>query len=192
MVEIPGKQYREQAIAALKEIDAMKQSGKPSWPERRASIRVDMLWKLVRRLGDIDLDSCWEWRSSPKDNGYGSIWFQGRVQKASRVSFQLFVSEIPTRICVCHHCDNPPCTNPYHLFLGTKQQNKHDAINKGRAQPGPPPSEINPGAKLTPDEVRYIRRINIAELLAERFNVHPATIRYIRGGVTWKSQTPDE
>lgn len=40
--------------------------------------------------------------------------------------------KVPGGMCVLHECDNPPCHNPRHLFLGTHKTNAEDRECKGR------------------------------------------------------------
>jgi hypothetical protein len=65
-------------------------------------------------------------------HGYGSIYADGRLQKAHRVVWQVEHGPIPDGLHVLHQCDNPPCCNPAHLFLGTHADNMADKIAKGR------------------------------------------------------------
>lgn len=78
---------------------------------------------------------CWEWTACKNDSGYGSLnckIFGKKFVIASRVSYTLFIGEIPEKMEVCHFCDNPGCVSPFHFFLGTHTENIHDAIRKGR------------------------------------------------------------
>jgi hypothetical protein len=82
-----------------------------------------------------DWDSCWSWRGY-KVNGYGvhtSPFYMAKKEYAHRISWQIAHSrQIPKGKMVLHHCDNPECTRPDHLFLGTCKDNMQDAISKGR------------------------------------------------------------
>jgi hypothetical protein len=66
--------------------------------------------------------------------GYGLFWMQAckRPLRAPRLSYALTRGPIPNGLLVCHHCDNPCCVRPDHLFLGTVRDNFFDAIRKGR------------------------------------------------------------
>jgi hypothetical protein len=83
-------------------------------------------WRLVT-LGD----GCWE-RGGSDRHGYGLISIHNRQQLAHRYSWELHNGPIPTGINVCHHCDNPRCVRPDHLFLGTQKDNLRDMSAKGR------------------------------------------------------------
>ena len=98
----------------------------------RRSIAERFWCKVTRAIG------CWTWAGSKTRQGYGCIGSGGKyapVVKAHRVSWELNRGPIPQGLCVLHHCDNPSCVNPNHLFLGTVRDNWNDAITKGRAVP---------------------------------------------------------
>ncbi|WP_331186284.1 HNH endonuclease signature motif containing protein [Pseudomonas sp.] len=84
----------------------------------------------------IKADGCWKWSGSKHSFGYGMIMKGGDAKKtkitASRASWLIHFGEIPEGLHVCHKCDNPECTNPDHLFLGTARDNSQDCIAKER------------------------------------------------------------
>jgi hypothetical protein len=74
---------------------------------------------------------CWEWGKA-KRSGYGAIKVNGKCVSTHRLSYEVFVGEIPNDMLVCHKCDNKICINPDHLFLGTHSDNMQDCSKKGR------------------------------------------------------------
>lgn len=80
------------------------------------------------------VNDCWEWQGAKLSFGYGSFWMNGKGWSAHRASWILHGNNIPDGAFVCHHCDNPPCCNPDHLFLGDAMANMRDKIKKGRAK----------------------------------------------------------
>jgi len=86
-------------------------------------------WAKVR-LGSPG--ECWEWTASRNATGYGQFCFGGTKRRAHRVAYALTHGEIPAGMCALHRCDNPPCVNPAHLFLGTQEDNNADRDEKGR------------------------------------------------------------
>src|SRR5690348_7619242 len=76
---------------------------------------------------------CWSWTGITTPNGYGILYIASRKRiGAHRASWQLHRGPIPAGLHVLHRCDNPPCTNPEHLFLGTHSDNMKDAAKKDR------------------------------------------------------------
>ena len=88
---------------------------------------------LLNRVSKAS-NGCWIWTGSLTAGSYGQTRYNGKLWRAHRLFYTLFKSEIPNKLMVCHHCDNPQCVNPDHLFLGTNQDNLSDMVRKGRAR----------------------------------------------------------
>ena len=144
-------------------------------------------------------DYCWEWTSYFKTDKrfkegttYGFFWLNGKRNcRAHRVSWEIHFGEIPEGMCVCHHCDNPKCVRPDHLFLGTMADNNKDMIKKGRGNVGAP-GKLNSSAKLTEKQVLEIRTLHQTGQMSQKnlgkmFNVTETNIVYIVKRKTWKN-----
>lgn len=134
--------------------------------------------------------SCWIWIGASDGKGYGITTNNKQRIFAHRASYMLFVGKIPKGLFVLHKCDNPPCVNPSHLFVGTQLDNMRDAVRKGRHKNNPLKGSKNPLAKLTETDIPKIRKLYSDGMrqahIAKKFNVSPATIWEIRVGRKWK------
>lgn len=135
-------------------------------------------------LYDIDPNTdCWNWRLVKHNFGHGIWRWKGRYTFAHRVSAELYIRPINPGEIVCHHCDNPACVNPKHLFIGTQADNNADRSRKGRSCKGTD-SHFN---KLSEDDVRAIRADTTSShaALGRQYNVTYHSIRKIRNRENW-------
>lgn len=136
---------------------------------------------------DPDSD-CILWAAALNNDGYGSVYWEGKCRKAHRMAWQAVHGPIPEGMCVCHRCDRPSCVNPDHLFLGTHRDNMHDMLKKGRRA-----STIGskcPSALLTESVVRDILLDPRKQRdIAKAFGVSKSTVGAIKARVSWKHVT---
>ena len=139
-------------------------------------------------LGHVknDKTGCWEWAKTKNRQGYGEVWISksGEQKKwpAHRASWTVFRGPIPDGMFVCHKCDNPPCINPDHLFIGTQADNVADSTRKKRRAYG----TRNVNAKLSRDAVEKIRSDTRSQRkIAKDYGVSQVQICNIKNGKVW-------
>lgn len=149
---------------------------------------MDIVDRLLSRI-KVNAAGCFEWQRSRNKAGYGKVTFNGRQQLAHRVSFAVFRNADIDSLFVCHHCDNPCCINPSHLFLGTCKDNMDDAKIKGRLSSG---SRVL-SSKMREEEVMAAVRLyesgETSGQIASRFGVSASSIYGIISGKKWTSVT---
>lgn len=147
---------------------------------------AERFWPKVDRRGPTE---CWPWIGSRKPMGYGHLIINRKDYNAHRLSWELENGPIPAGMHVLHKCDNQPCVNPSHLFLGTHTDNMHDMDAKGRK----PRGEATRRHKLTADDVRAIRakfkrrgvKLTNASELAAKYGVTSGTVIQAVKRNTW-------
>lgn len=158
----------------------------------RPDVLAQRFWPKVAKG---DPAECWIWNGARVRKGYGKIKAVApdkATLSAHRVAYEFAVGPIPSGMMVCHRCDNPPCVNPDHLFVGTATDNRADQQRKGRFNPGDRFGAKGSNARLTEDQVREIRRSPQLghEVFSARFGVTPNTIRNVIRGKSWPGVQP--
>ncbi len=154
--------------------------------------------KLNKSAGE---NGCWPWIGAVNRRGYGVTSINHRLVTTHRLAYFYEHGSFPDGLCVCHRCDNPPCCNPAHLFIGTTQDNTADMVRKKRQSSGEKHSKaIMPGryrgiahyaAKMTEAEVLNVRRLFDVENLSPRsisktLNLPWRRVQKIAYRQTWK------
>ena len=102
---------------------------------------MESFWNKVEKRGPLE---CWPWRGRVDRQGYGQFrWrLSGREVQMQASRYALLISSAPASgsLFCCHHCDNPTCCNPAHLYWGDAKMNAQDRVRRNRsnrkAQPG--------------------------------------------------------
>jgi len=149
-------------------------------------------------------DGCWIWPRAKDKRGRGRVWVGKKLMLAHRAVYEQLVGPIPHGALLCHHCDNPSCVNPRHLYVGDAKTNVADMFARRRHWMFREPERIrevgqrngklntwsrgagNPKAKLTVDQVEAIRSDKRpTRLLVDAYSVDRTTIQRIRSGRLW-------
>jgi hypothetical protein len=159
--------------------------------------------RILRRL-DMS-GECWVWTGPLDARGRGHVWRGGKLKLHHRAIWEILVGPIPPHSMLCHHCDNPTCANPAHIYLGDGKTNAADMFNRHRHWTQRDPIRAaqvcqltgksntwargsnNPKAKLTPSQVYEIRaEKRPSSIVAKAYGVDRTTIQRIRSGKLWK------
>jgi hypothetical protein len=148
--------------------------------------------KVLSRFDDsvekIPESGCWIFGQVNEVHGYGIFSVVGKTYRAHRWAYEHFVGPIPDDLVVRHTCDVKCCVNPYHLILGSQQENIADKMRKGRQARG----SRQGSSKLSEADLPLIRehlkgyRVGMYSELGRKFGVHRAIIARIHSGEIWK------
>lgn len=142
-------------------------------------------WSLVNVGQPKD---CWPYKGHKDKKGYGHLNIKWASRLAHRMAYAVAHNEdVPSDMLVCHHCDNPPCCNPRHLFVGTQKDNMADCSAKKRTSTRyTVRGQTHPKSKIPQSHVRaiYDSKIPVWKL-AEAYGVTPTAIRNIKNGSAW-------
>ena len=165
----------------------------PSWGEDivQSSRKREAVLKLLVVKAEITPAGCWEWKGS-RSAGYGTFRMPdiatGKIL-AHRAAWVAIKGEaIPDTVFVCHHCDNPACFNPDHLFLGSQAENIQDAAQKDRLVTG----TLSNLAKYDDDVIAQVKRLlsegHTGREICRRTGVSASHISRIRRGYTTRAR----
>lgn len=152
----------------------------------RKNNTIERFTKMIEDCGYNDSE-CWLYPGTINCYGRGMYKLNGKYWLAHRLSYTVFVGEIPSGLNVCHKCDTPDCVNPNHLFLGTTQDNVDDRVSKGRSAIG----ERNWNTKLSSFDVEKIKSADFSThgskaRMARELGISQTALGYILSRRSWK------
>lgn len=155
-------------------------------PRPRGSLRERFNRKWIPEPNS----GCFLWFGATNRSGYGNIGIgKSRTRLATHVSLELAGRPVPPGMFACHHCDNPSCVNPDHLFIGTHLENAKDMCRKGRQGPRGKRPSLEASSNLTDEQVGQIRFLLVEsvpqDVIAAQFRVKVKVINAINRGMAW-------
>jgi hypothetical protein len=149
----------------------------------------DMIGAFWDKVKEREGYACWEWLAGKTKKGYGKVNMNGATVLAHRLSYALYHKRTLNSLkLILHHCDNPGCVNPTHLYEGTYSDNMRDKMIRGRGYS--PMGIFNGKAKLKNKSVLEIRKLAAKGLssaqLAGMFNVGRSTVQGVITRRNWK------
>ena len=161
---------------------------------KRERKKEDIKDRFFKKIKINPENGCWEFQGALSRFGHGRIGFRLKIYLTHRLSYEIHNGPIPEGLNVCHKCDNPPCCNPEHLFLGTQNDNVLDAVKKGRMKAYPVmKGERNPASKLKNCQVFQIRKELNAGVkgseLARKYKISKVQISRIKLNKIYKDVT---
>jgi hypothetical protein len=161
-------------------------------------MRKNVKTRFMEKVSSTNPSQCWTWIAGKNLTGYGQFWYKNKQVGAHRVSWILFRGPIPKGKYVLHSCDNPSCVNPFHLFIGTAQDNTLDMLKKGRGDPKAnlpkdAKGENNGRARITREDARRVKNLwksgkfSTKTALAKHLGISRPTVVAIVLGKTWKN-----
>lgn len=146
---------------------------KAEWGDRRIA-------SIASKIKVIEDTGCWELCIGiNRSTGYANVRWEGKSQLGHRVMWQIVVGAIPKDKMILHTCDNPPCCNPAHLYIGTAVDNVRDRAERGRQ------GSYILGKKAAATIRAFYKSTSDLPWLAKAFNVHPKTIYNVVSGRTY-------
>lgn len=135
--------------------------------------------------------ACWPWTGMIGKWGYGTINIRGKSWRAHRLAWHVHKGiPVPDQLFVCHHCDNPACVNPDHLFLDTHRGNMTNMRLKGRQHGSEMLGESNGQAKLDAEKVlQILKDQRTQKQIADEFGIHQSNVYLIKSGKGWNHVT---
>jgi hypothetical protein len=145
-------------------------------------------------------EPCWTWTGPRQEKNldrYGKVTYGGYTYLAHRISYEIFNEEISDGKLVCHHCDNPSCCKPDHLFIGTRKDNAQDYLSKFKfPKRGRHPTQFGVKiavSKLNDDWIRFMRQVYVygdrsfgIKPIAAYFGVSEVCVHRVVNRVTWR------
>jgi hypothetical protein len=144
------------------------------------SVKDEIYSVIDNKLYIVTKKGCWEFPPWSPTGGYATFSLLGKSYQVTRELWRLATgSRAPAGMLLCHTCDNPPCFNFEHLYLGTPTTNSADSIARGR-------SARMRFTALSSDDINNIRN-EIAsgcpiEMLAAKYKISTTRLTRIARG----------